>query len=218
LPFDPVKELAPVTQLYGYPNVLVVNNQVAAKNVEELVALARRAPGKLTYGHSGLGSTQHLSGELTKRMAHIDIQELSYRGPPQILSDLMAGHIAMSFLSPGVTLSLIQQENIRALAVTSLRRVSFAPNLPTMDQSGFPGFETTVWYGLFVPAGSPAPVIEKLHRETTKIIALPDVRAMLHDLGDVPLSNTPAEFAKVIKAETPYWVQVIKKAGIKQIE
>jgi tripartite-type tricarboxylate transporter receptor subunit TctC len=218
LPFDPAKELAPVTQLYGYPNVLVVNNELAVKSVRDLVTLARKTPGKLAYGHSGLGSTQHLSGELLKRMAGINIQELSYRGPPQILADLMGDQIAMSFLAPSVTLALIQQEKIRALAVTSMKRAPFAPSLPTMDESGFPGFNTTAWFGLFAPVACPAPVIERLYRETRRIMAMPDVRARLYDLGDVPVGNTPAEFGEVIEAEKPYWARIIKEAGMKQIE
>jgi tripartite-type tricarboxylate transporter receptor subunit TctC len=217
LPFDPVKDLIPVTQIYGYPNILVVNNQVA-KNVKELIALARAAPGKLSYGHSGLGTTQHISGELMKARARVDIQELAYRGPPQILTDLLAGQIAMSFQTPGVTLSLIQQEKIRAIAVTSSKRVPFAPDVPTMDESGFPGFQTAAWFGLFLPAGTPAAIVETLHRETTRIVTQSDMRARIYEFGDVPLNNTPAEFAEVIKAETLRWVRVIQEAGVKQID
>ena len=218
LSFDPLLDLVPITQLYEYPNLLVVGNDVPAGNFEELVALARAAPGRLTYGHSGLGSTQHISGELIKQMAHIDIQQLPYRGPQQILLDLMAGQIALSFLSPSVTLSVIAQGKIRPLAVTSLQRVAFLPYVPTLHELGLPGFQTKVWYGLFAPAGTPESVIDYLNGQTRKIMSLPEVRSMLFGLGDVPLSNSPGEFAAVIRDELPYWVDVLKKAEINKIK
>jgi tripartite-type tricarboxylate transporter receptor subunit TctC len=218
LSFDPARELAPITQLFGYPNVLVVNNDVPVKSVEELVALARGAPGKLTYGHSGLGTTQYFSGELLKLMAPIDVQQVAYRGPPQILTDLIGGQITMTFINPSNSLPLIHQGKIRALAVTSLKRVPFAPDLPTLNESGFNGFDVTAWFGVFAPSRTPTSIIEKLNRETTRIIALPDVRAKLFDLGFVPLSNTPAEFGEIIKTETSYWALLVKDLGIQRIE
>jgi tripartite-type tricarboxylate transporter receptor subunit TctC len=218
LSFGPVKELIPITQLFGYPNLLVVNNDAPVKSVQELVALARRKPGKLTYGHSGLGTTQHLSGELMKLMARIDVQEVAYRGPPQILTDLIGGQIAMSFISPSNSLPLIRQGKIRALAVTSPQRTSFASDLPTMNESGFTGFDVTAWFGVFAPAGTPASIIEKLSRETAMVMALPDVHAKLLDVGYVPLSNTPAEFGEIIKAETTYWARLLKELRIQRIE
>ena len=218
LSYDPVRDLAPVTQVSEFPNVLVVNNDVPAKSVKELVELARAQPGKLTFGHSGPRTSTHLSGELFKSKACIDVQQVSYRGPPQILTDLMGGQITMSFVAPTATLPLVREGKIRALAVTSLKRVPVAPDLPTMDESGFPGFDITSWTGLFAPARTPASIIEKLNRETTRITALPEMRKKFYDLGIVPLGDTPAEFAEVIKIETPYWARIIKEAGIKPIE
>jgi tripartite-type tricarboxylate transporter receptor subunit TctC len=156
LPYDPVKDLAPVTQVWGYPDVLVVNNNVPVKDVGELVVLARTEPGKLSFGHSGLGTTQHLAGEVFKSMAGIDIQGVPYRGPPQITSDLLAGRISMSFLSTGGSFWLMRERKIRPLAVTASTRASFFPDLPTMREVGFPGFELNVWFGLFAPAATPA--------------------------------------------------------------
>ena len=179
--YDPVKDLAPVIQVYGYPELLVVNNQVPVKNVEELVALARAAPGKLTFGHSGVDTANYFSGELFKSLAQIDVQQVPFRGSPQILTDLMGGRISMSF-TPEASLSLIQEGKIRAVSVTSLKRAPFVADLPTMDKSGFRGFDVTAWFGLFVPARTPASVIEKLNRETTEIIALPEVRRRLYDV------------------------------------
>jgi tripartite-type tricarboxylate transporter receptor subunit TctC len=218
LPYDPVKDLTPVTQVYGYPNVLVVNNDVPVKSVGELVALARASPGKLTYGSSGPGTTLHLSGELLNFMAGTDVQHVPFRGSSLVVTDLMGGRITMSFIPPTATLSLIREGKVRALAVTSLMRAPFMADIPTMDESGFLGFDVTAWFGMFVPAGTSATIVERLHRETARIMASPDVRSRVEAIGILALGDTPAEFADVIKAETPYWARVIKDAGIKPIE
>jgi tripartite-type tricarboxylate transporter receptor subunit TctC len=218
LPYDPVRDLAPVTQVYEYPDVLIVNNDVPAKSVAELVALARASPGKLTYGHAGLGTSMHLAGELFNVMAHVNAQQVPFRGSSLIVADLMGGHVTMSFIPPTTTLSLMREGKVRALAVTSLKRAPFLPDLPTMDESGFPGFNVTAWFGMFAPAGTPATVIDKLNRETVKIMTSPDVRDKLYAIGVEPLGNTPTEFAAVIKSEIPYWAKVIKDTDIKQIE
>jgi tripartite-type tricarboxylate transporter receptor subunit TctC len=218
LPYDPLKDLVPVTQVYGYTDVLVVNNDAPAKNVAELVALARAKPGQLTYGHSGIGTSLHLAGELFNAMAHVDVQQVPFRGSTLVITDVIGGRITMSFIPPTGTLSIILEGKVRALAVTSLKRVPFLPDVPTMDESGFPGFDVTTWWGMFAPAETPAAVIERLNRETVKIMVSPDMRDKLQALGIVPLSNTPAEFAQIIKAEAPFWARLIKDAGIKQID
>jgi tripartite-type tricarboxylate transporter receptor subunit TctC len=146
------------------------------------------------------------------------VQQVAYRGPPQILTDLIGGQITMSFINPSNSLPLIYQGKIRALAVTSLKRVPFAPDLPTLNESGFNGFDVTAWFGVFAPGRTPTSIIEKLNRETTRIIALPDVRAKVFDLGFVPLSNTSAEFGEIIKTETSYWARLVKVLGIQRIE
>jgi tripartite-type tricarboxylate transporter receptor subunit TctC len=218
LPYDPVRDLAPVTQVYAYPNVLVVNNDVPAKSVAELVALARASPGRLTFGHAGVGTSLHLAGELFALMAHIDLQQVPFRGSSLVVTDLMGGRITMSFITPIATLSLIREGKVRALAVTSLVRAPFLPDVPTMTESGFPGFDVTGWFAMVAPAGTPALVIDKLNRETVRIMALPDMRDKLDALGIVPLGTTAAEFADVIKAEVPYWARVIRDTGITPIE
>jgi tripartite-type tricarboxylate transporter receptor subunit TctC len=218
LPYDPMKDLVPVTQVFGFPLLLVTANDVPAKNVAELVALARTQPGKLTYGHNGLGTVGHLTAEVFKSAAHIDVQDVPYRGVAQMIPDLVSGRISMTFNSPSLTLPLVREEKIRGLAVTSRTRAPFAPNLPTMEESGFRGFESDTWFGLFVPAGTPSSIVEKLNRETAKIMSSPDVSKRITDLGMVPLRNTPPEFAGVIKAETAYWARVIKDAAISPIE
>ena len=218
LPYDPVKDLVPVSLIFGYPNVLLVANDLPAASVQELVTAARAQPGRLTFGHNGVGTTTHLAGEILKSMAHIEIQDVPYRGPSAVLADLVSGRIAMTFNTPSVTLPLAREGKIRALAVTSRARAPFAPDLPTMAESGFPGFEMTVWFGLLVPAGTPGPIVERLHRESAAIMALPDVRKKLLDIGIVPLTSTPAEFAAMIRAETRYWARVIKDAAIKPMD
>jgi tripartite-type tricarboxylate transporter receptor subunit TctC len=218
LPYDPLKDLVPVTQVYGYTDVLVVNNDVPAKNVTELVALARAKPGQLTYGHAGIGTSLHLAAELFKSMAHVDVQQVPFRGSSLVITEVIGGRITMSFIPPTATLSIIQEGKVRALAVTSLTRAPFLPNVPTMDESGFPGFDVTTWFGMVVPARTSAAVIEKLNRATVKIMASADMHDRLHALGIVPLGNTSAEFADIIRAEEPYWARLIKDARIKQID
>jgi tripartite-type tricarboxylate transporter receptor subunit TctC len=218
LPYDPLKDLAPVTQVYAYPNVLSVNNDVPAKTVAELVALARASPGKLTYGHSGLGTSPHLAGEVFNYMAHIDVQQVPFRGSSLIVTDLMGGRITMSFIPPVASLSLIREGKIRPIAVTSPMRAPFLPDIPTIAESGYPGYDVTGWFGLFAPPGTPVAVIDKLNQATVKIMTSPEIREKLLALGIVPLSNTPAEFGALIREEAAYWAQMIKNTGIKPIE
>jgi tripartite-type tricarboxylate transporter receptor subunit TctC len=146
------------------------------------------------------------------------MQQVPFRGSSLVITDVMGGRITMSFMPPITGLSLIREGKIRTLAVTSLKRTPFLADIPTMDESGFPGFDVTVWFGLFVPAGTSAAIIERLHRETAKITALPEVRDRFNAIGIVPLHNTPAEFVDLIKAEMPYWARVIKDTGIKSVE
>jgi tripartite-type tricarboxylate transporter receptor subunit TctC len=218
LSYDPLKDLAPVTQVYAYPNVLSVNNDVPAKTVAELVALARASPGKLTYGHSGLGTSPHLAGEVFNYMAHIDVQQVPFRGSSLIVTDLMGGRITMSFIPPVASLSLIREGKIRPVAVTSLTRAPFLPDVPTIAESGYPGYDVTGWFGLVAPPGTPVAVIDKLNRETVRIMSLPEIREKLEGIGIVPLVNSPAEFGALIKKESAYWAQMIKNTGIKPIE
>ena len=156
-----------------------------------------------------------MAGELLRSVAGIDIQHVPYKGVVVAVPDLLAGRVMMMFSPISVVLPLVRDGRLRALAVTSLRRSSTAPELPTIDESGFPGFEATVWYGLLGPAGTPAPVIRKLHLETVAVLALPDVRAKFADLGIDVVANSPGEFATVIKSEIPKWATLIKKSGIK---
>ena len=215
LPFDPIKDFAPISQVFIAANVLAVPAEQPVKTVAELVALAKAQPGKLSYGHAGVGTSQHLGAELFKYMARVDIASVPYRGTTALMPDLLAGRITMSFANIVNVLPLAREGKLRALAITSIKRSALAPDLPTMAESGFPGFEAVPWFGLVAPTGTSKDVLDKLHAETVKALALPEVRKKFDELGLEPVGNTPAEFAALIRKEMPEWAKVIRDAGIK---
>jgi tripartite-type tricarboxylate transporter receptor subunit TctC len=215
LPFDPLKDFAPISQIFIAANVLAVPPEIPVKSVAELVALAKANPGKLSYAHAGVGTSQHLAAELFKYRAHLDIAAVPYRGSTALVPDLLAGRVTMSFANIVNILPLAREGKLRALAITSIKRSPLAPELPTMAESGFPGFEAVPWFGLLAPVGTPKDVLEKLHAETVKTLARPEVRKKFDELGLEPVGNTPAEFAAIIRKEMPEWAAVIKDAGIK---
>jgi tripartite-type tricarboxylate transporter receptor subunit TctC len=215
LGFDPLKDFAPISQVYTSPNVLVVANSVPAKSVQELLALARAQPGTLTFASGGSGSSPHLAGEMLKSMAGVDIRHIPYKGVVAAIPDLLGGRVTMMFSPMPIVLPLVREGKLRALAVTSLKRSMAARELPTMDESGARGYEVTLWGGLLAPAGTPAPIVRKLQLETAKALALPDVHARLADLGMETIGDSPEEFAATIRSELPKWAKLIKDAGIK---
>jgi tripartite-type tricarboxylate transporter receptor subunit TctC len=215
LPYDPVKDFVPISRIFVANNILVVHPDVPAKNLAELVALAKAKPGELTYAHTGAGTSQHLAGELFKSMAKVDIRPIAYRGSTALLPDLLAGRVAMGFTNIVNAAPLVKDGKLRAFAVSSSKRSALVPELPTLAESGFPGYEAVPWFGLMAPAGTPQAIIEKLHAEAVKALAFPDARAALVNQGLDVIGGTPAEFAAVIRSETPYWAKVIKEAGIK---
>jgi tripartite-type tricarboxylate transporter receptor subunit TctC len=215
LPFDPVKDFAPISQVFIAANVLVLPPEQPVKSVADLVALAKAQPGKLSYAHAGVGTSQQLAAELFKYRAHVDIKGVPYRGTTAFMPDLLANRITMSFANITNAMTLVREGKLRALAITSIKRSALAPDLPTMAESGFPGFEAVPWFGLLAPAGTPQAVIDKVHDETVKVMAIPEVRKKFDELGLESVGNTPAEFAAVIKKETPEWAKVIKDADIK---
>ena len=218
LAYDPIKDFAPISQVFIAANVLVVPPDVPAKTLPELIALARAQSGKLTYAHAGAGTSQHLAAELLKSFTQIDIQPVAYRGTTALLPDLLAGRVTMSFANIVNAAPLIREGKLRAFAVTSLKRSAVAPDLPTMAESGYPGFEAVPWFGLMAPAGTAPAIIDKLLRETVKVLALADVRKKLNDLGLDVVGNSPTEFSAVIAREIPQWAKVIKGAGIRLSE
>ena len=215
LPYDPLKDFAPITQVVVSALVLVVHPSLPAKNVLELVALAKARPGELTFASGGSGNQVHLAGELLKSMAGVDISHIPYKGVALAIPDLLGGRVTMMFSPIAVALPVVREKKLRGLAVTSLRHAPSVPELPTMDESGFRGFETTPWFGLLAPGPTPAAIVRKLHLETIKVLALADVRAKFADMGMDVIGNTPDEFATAIKSEIPKWAKLIKASGIK---
>jgi tripartite-type tricarboxylate transporter receptor subunit TctC len=215
LPYDPIKDFAPITQVFVAANVLVVHPDLPVHSLPELIAYARANPGKLTYGHAGAGTSQHLAAELLKSVTGINVQPVAYRGTTALLPDLLAGRVAMAFGNIANVPPLIRDGKLRAFAVTSRQRSAAMPEMPTMIELGYPDFEAVPWFGLMAPAGTPRAIIDKLHDETVKVLAMPDVKRKLGELGLDLVGNTPEEFAAVIAREIPQWAKVIKGAGIK---
>jgi len=214
--YDSVKDFSPVSVLTESLNMLVVHSAVPARSVKELVALAKARPGGLTYASGGNGSVSHLPAELFKSMAGLNIVHVPYKGVSAAVPDLVAGRVTMSFIpTVAAVLAMVREGKLRALAVTSSRRSQLAPELPTIAESGYPGYEFTSWQGLLAPARTPSEIIRRLHIETVKALALPELRVKFADLGLEGLGNSPEEFAAVIKSDMAKWAKVIKEAGIK---
>jgi tripartite-type tricarboxylate transporter receptor subunit TctC len=215
LPYDPVKDFVPITLIARVPNLLVVNPEVPAKDVKELIALLKANPGKYTFASSGNGTSQHLSGELFKSMAGVDMQHIPYKGSPPALQDVVGGQVTMTFDNITTAWPLAKAGKLRALAVTTAKRSSIAPDVPTLAESGLPGFEIGSWQGVFAPAGTPAPIVKRLNAEIVKILHLPDVNEKLAGLGAEIVADSPEEFAALVKAEVVKWSDVVKKSGAK---
>ena len=215
MPYDPVRELEPISILYSHPNVLVVRQDLTARTVQQLVALARARPGAMNVASAGTGTSQHLSAEMFRRMAQADIVHVPYAGGANQMTDLLAGRVDFFFGIPTNLLAQVRDGGVRALAVTSAKRFSGAPELPTMIESGFPEFEMTLWWGLMAPSGTPPALIKMLHRATTEVITLPDMRKRFEEMNVEPVGNSPAEFSAVIAAELPKWAKLISEAGIR---
>jgi tripartite-type tricarboxylate transporter receptor subunit TctC len=195
---------------------VAVNNDVPVKSVAELFALAKSKPGQLSYASPGVGTPQHIAGELLKGLAGVDIVHVPYRGVA--LTDVMSGRVTMTLQNMGSILPVVRDGKLRGLAVTSLQRAAIIPELPTLAESGFPGFEAISWFGLLAPAGTAAPVIAKVHEEIVKIVAQADMQERIAQLGLAAAVNSPGEFAAVIKADIAKWAKVIKDANIKVTE
>jgi tripartite-type tricarboxylate transporter receptor subunit TctC len=213
-PYDPYKDFAPVTLAAASPNVLVVNPTMPAKSVKELVELVRANPGKYSYAMPGVGTTPHLSGELFKLSEKLDIVTVPFGGAGPAIQSAVAGHTPIAFTALPPAAPLVQGNQLRALAVTSAKRSQALPTVPTMAEAGLPGQEADTLQGVLVPAGTPKEIIEKLHGEIVKIVAMPDVKKQLDQLGFDPVANTPEEFGARIKTEVARWEKVIGDAKI----
>lgn len=215
LPFDTVRDLAPIALAGYFPLLLVVNPGVPARSVQELVALAKAKPGQLNYANSGSGTTAHLAAELLKRMAGVDIVNIAYRGGGPAVIDLVAGNVQIYFSTIPAALPQVKAGRLRALAVTSAKRVAVVPNLPTVAESGLPGFEVVGWVGFFVPAGTPRPIVARLNGDIVRIIGMPDTQERLAGHGMIPGGGTPEDLGAFLKAEIAKWGRLIKEAGIR---
>jgi tripartite-type tricarboxylate transporter receptor subunit TctC len=214
--FDTVRDLAPIARVLVMPSLLVVNNDVPAKSIAELFALAKARPGQLSYATPGVGTPQHIAGELLKSLASVNIVHVPYRGVA--LADVIGGRVTMTLQNMGAILPVVRDGKLRALAVTSNQRSPIIPELPTLAESGFPGFEAISWFGLLAPAHTAAPIIAKVHEEIVKIAAQTEMRERLAQLGLEVAVNSPDEFAAVINADIAKWAKVIKDANIKLSE
>jgi tripartite-type tricarboxylate transporter receptor subunit TctC len=215
LPYDPQRDLAPVASVAQVPLLLVVHPAVAAKTVAEFVALAKASPGRINYSSAGNGSTGHLTGELFKGRAGIDMVHVSYKGGGQAVQDLLGGQIQMVVTALPTVEGHLKGGKLRALAFTSAKRVPGAPEVPTLVESGFPGFEVLSWYGILAPAGTPPDIVRKLNAEINRLLDMPDVRERLTTLGAEPTGGTPEQFAATIRTDTARWAKVVKEAAIR---
>src|SRR4029079_1646368 len=218
LSYDPVKDFVPITQIFVAANLLVVHPDVPVKSIDELVALAKAKPGQLTYGHTGTGSSQHLANELFKYMTKTNIQPIAYKGSTAVLADWLSVRINMASLNVVNAAPLVREGKLRAFAVSSRKRSVAAPDLPTMIEKGYPDFEAVPWFGFLAPAGTPQAIVDKVHDDTVKVLAMPDVQKRFADNGLDMIGGTSAEFAEVIRKEIPYWAKIITEAGIKTSE
>jgi tripartite-type tricarboxylate transporter receptor subunit TctC len=213
--FDPVTDFTPISLIASVPMVLVVGNEIPVKNVQELIAYAKRQKGGLTYASSGQGGPQHVAAELFASMAKVDMTHVPYKGEANAISDLLGNQVPVMFGNLPSMLPHIKSGKLRAIAVSSLQRSSAAPNIPTVAESGLPGFETLTWFGLFAPANMPQPVVDRLNAEVKKSLASPEVHAKLVQQGLTVVGGTSAELKGYMKQEVPKWATLLKNANIK---
>ena len=213
MPFDPVKDFAPLTRVANVPNLLVANPAQPYKSVKDLIAYAKANPGKVNFGSSGNGSSIHLSGELFKSLAKVDMQHVPYKGSAPAVTDLLGNQIGIMFDNMPSAIQHVRSGKLVPLAVTTAKRSPELPNVPTIAEAGVPGYEATSWFGMFAPAGTPAPVLAKLNAAIVKVLAQPDVKKKINEQGAEVYSETPEQFAAFIQAESVKWGKVVKESG-----
>ena len=213
MPYDPVRDFAPVILMAQTPNLLVVNNSVPAKTVQELIAYAKANPGKVNFGSPGIGTSIHVSGELFNTMAGVKTLHVPYKGRQFAIPDLLSGQIQMMFDNMPSALQLAKEGKLRALAVTTLKRHPAAPDIPTMSESGLPGFDATSWFAVYAPAGTPPEVVAKLNAEMNRIMTLADVKEKLANIGLDIAGGTPETLGAYTRSELAKWAKVVKESG-----
>ena len=214
LPYDPVKDFAPVSNFADSPFLLVVHPSIPVGSLKDLIALAKARPGQLDYASFGIGSSAHLAGEMLRTMAGINIMHVAYKGGPPALTDLIGGHVALMFNSLPAVLPQVKSGKLHALALAAARRNPTLPDMPTFAEAGLPNFEAGSWYGILAPAGTPREVVTRLHAETVRMLALPDVKQRLAAEGSEGIGNTPEEFAAQIQRDAARWAKVARDAKI----
>lgn len=215
LPYDAVKDFAPVTVVASTPNIIVVHPSVPAKDLKELLALAKAQPGKLNFGSTSAGGSPHMSAELLKMMAQVDMTHVPYKGAAPMLTDLMGGQVQVGFDNLPSTIGFVRSGKVRALAVTTPQRWPGAPDIPTVAESGVPGYEVSGWFGVLAPAKTPKEVLNILQAALAQAVKTPEVAKQLRDMGAEPVANTPEVFAKTIQADVEKWRKVVQTTGVK---
>ena len=212
LGYDPMRDFMPVSQVLAMASIVAVHNEVPAKSFQELMALAKAQPGKLSYASPGVGTPQHIGTELLKIIAGVNITHVHFKGA--VFTDVIGGRVTMTMQNAAAILPTVREGRLRGLAQTSLKRSPNIPEFPTVAESGIPGFEAVSWFGLLVPAGTPAAIVKRLHQDTVKVLAQPDTRARFAQLGLDTVGNAPAELGAIIRSDIAKWKKVIKEAGI----
>ena len=215
LPYDSLKDFTPITQIAESPIIFVAHPSLGVSNIQELVALAKSRPGRIDYASPGAGTGGHMAVELLKWMAGIDITHVPYKGSGPVLTDVIAGHVQVTAVSPLPVLPHLKSGRLRGLATTGRVRARVAPELPTVAESGVPGYQSNLWYALLGPAGIPQPVVNRLHAETSKVLKLSDVADQLAALGAEPVGNSPQELAKFLRSEIDRWTRLIRETNIR---
>ena len=215
MPYDALRDFAPITQVTSLPNILVVHPSVPARTVRELIAFARAHPGQLSYGSPGTGTNPHLAMELFRSMAKVNMVHIPYKGSAPAIIDLVAGHITVMAATALTGIPHVRSGRLRALGVTSAHRTAAAPDVPTIAEAALPGYDAVQWYGVLAPAHTPGNIVAKLHGDIARILQSPDVKDRLLGDGADPVGNTPEEFTRFIESETAKWAKVALDAGIK---
>ncbi|MBI2319325.1 MAG: tripartite tricarboxylate transporter substrate binding protein [Betaproteobacteria bacterium] len=215
LPYALLRDFVPITQVNVMPNVLVVNPKFQVNSVKDVIAMAKSRPGKLNYASSGPGTPYHLAAELFKAMAGVNIVHIPHKASGEARASVLGGQVEMMFDSLPTTVQQIKAGKLKGLAITSTKRSPLLPEVPTVAEAGVPGYEADLWLGLVAPAGTPAPIIGRLHAEIVKILARPEVRASFIQQGTEPIANSPEQFASVLKNEVEKWGKVVKFSGAK---
>jgi tripartite-type tricarboxylate transporter receptor subunit TctC len=216
LPYDVIKDFAPVTLTASVPHFIVVHPSLQVTSVKELIAYAKAQPGKLSFPSAGNGSTPHLAGEMFKSMAGVELVHVPYKGTGQSMQDLLAGQHQVAFDTMPAAAPYVRAGRLRAIAVSSAKRVAEFPDLPTVGEAGVPGYQITTWYGVFAPGGTPPAIVNRLHAEITKAMQAPDTRTKLVDIGvDDTVTRSPEEFAAIVRNDTARYAKVVKEAGLR---